>query len=167
MDTRGGAAPDWTKRYRLVAGVYAMRDGDLLMLERARGMMIGFWSVPGGHVELGETPQDAAARELCEEAGLTPTGLLWLVTAVPLKGYGMDVLSLRYACPCDAGEVRLSHEHAAWQWVEPAAYRTTHVSDAAVARWRQASPDEAFNVLSNRQGLDDYLRWRSHGPREV
>jgi hypothetical protein len=104
---------------------------------------------------------------LLEEAGLTPTGRLWLVTAVPLKGYGMDVLSLRYACACDTGEVRLSHEHAAWQWVEPAAYRTTHVSDAAVARWRQASPDDAFNVLSNRQGLDDFLRWCSHGPREV
>jgi 8-oxo-dGTP diphosphatase len=164
MDTKGGVAPDWTKRYRLVAGVYAMRDGYILMLERARGMMIGFWSVPGGHVEPGETPQEAAARELFEEAGLTPTGLLWLVTAVPLKGYGMDVLSLRYACACDADEVRLSHEHSAWQWVEPAAYRTTHVSDAAVARWRQASPDEAFNVLSNRQGLDDFLRWCSHGP---
>ena len=91
MDTRGGAEPDWTKRYRLVAGVYAMRDGYLLMLERAQGMMIGFWSVPGGHVESGETPQDAAARELCEEAGLTPTGPLWLVTAVPLKGYGMAI----------------------------------------------------------------------------
>ena len=72
MDTRGGAEPDWTKRYRLVAGVYAMRDGYILMLERARGMMIGFWSVPGGHVEPGETPQEAAARELFEEAGLNP-----------------------------------------------------------------------------------------------
>jgi transposase-like protein len=66
MDTRGRAEPDWTKRYRLVAGVYAMRDGYILMLERARGMMIGFWSVPGGHVESGETPQEAAARELSE-----------------------------------------------------------------------------------------------------
>jgi hypothetical protein len=34
MDTRGGAEPDWTKRYRLVAGVYAMRDGYILMLEK-------------------------------------------------------------------------------------------------------------------------------------
>jgi hypothetical protein len=50
MDTRGGVEPDWTKRYRLVAGVYAMRDGYILMLERARGMMIGFWSVPGVHL---------------------------------------------------------------------------------------------------------------------
>jgi 8-oxo-dGTP diphosphatase len=165
MDNRGSAEHDWTKQYRLVAGVYAMRDGHILMLERAKGMMIGFWIVPGGHVDPGETPQEAAARELFEEAGLTPTGPLWLVTAVPLKGYGMDLLSLRYACQCDAGDVRLSHEHSGWSWVEPAAYRTTHVSDAAVERWRQSSHDDAFNVLSNRNGLDDFLRWCSHCKR--
>jgi 8-oxo-dGTP pyrophosphatase MutT (NUDIX family) len=143
------------------AGVYAMRGDQILMLERARGMMIGFWSVPGGIVDPGETPQEAAARELCEEAGLTPTGALWLVTAVPLKGYGMDLLSLRYACQCDAGDVRLSHEHSGWSWVDPARYRATHVGDAAVEHWGQSSPDDAFNVLSNRNGLDDFLRWRS------
>jgi hypothetical protein len=35
------------------------------------------------------------------------------------------------------------------------------VSDEAVERWRQSSHDDAFNVLSNRNGLDDFLRWRS------
>jgi 8-oxo-dGTP diphosphatase len=152
---------DWTKRYRLAAGVYAMRGGQILMLQRASGMMIGFWSVPGGIVDPGESPPEAAARELFEEAGLTPTGPLWLVTAVPLQGYGMDLLSLRYACSCDAGDVRLSHEHSGWQWVEPAEYHTTHLSDAEVERWRQSSEGDAFNVRSNRDGLDAFLRWRN------
>jgi 8-oxo-dGTP diphosphatase len=153
---------DWTKQYRLAAGVYAMRDARILILERAAGMMIGFWSVPGGIVDPGETPPEAASRELCEEAGITPTGPLWLVTAVPLKGYGMDLLSLRYACQCDAGDVRLSHEHSGWDWVDPAAYRAMHLSHAAVERWRQSGSDDAFNVLNNRNGLDDFLRWRNH-----
>jgi 8-oxo-dGTP diphosphatase len=53
-----------------------MRGGQILLLQRSSGMMIGFWSVPGGIVEPGESPQEAAARELFEEAGLTPTGPL-------------------------------------------------------------------------------------------
>ena len=127
MDTRGRAGPDWTKRYRLVAGVYAMRDGYILMLERARGMMIGFWSVPGGHVEPGETPQEAAVRELFEEAGLTPTGLLWLVTAVPLKGgtgwtcsaSGMPARATRVKC----GSVMSTPRGSGWS-PRPIAPRT-------------------------------------------
>src|SRR4030095_4957697 len=105
MDNRGSAEHDWTKQYRLVAGVYAMRDGHIPMLERAKGMMIGFWSVPGGHVDPGETPQEAAARELFEEAGLTPTGPLWLVTAVPPEGDGGGLLSPPADFPGAAGGV--------------------------------------------------------------
>jgi 8-oxo-dGTP pyrophosphatase MutT (NUDIX family) len=94
MDNTGGAERDWTKPHRLAAGVYAMRGGQILLLERARGMMLGFWSVPGGIVDPGETPQEAAARELVEEAGITPTGPLWLVTAVPLKGYNSGAFEI-------------------------------------------------------------------------
>ena len=160
MTDQSNADRDWTHHYRLAAGVYAMRGSQMLLLERAAGMMSGFWSVPGGLIDPGETPQEAAARELLEETSLRPTGPLWLVTAVPLQGYGMHLLSLRYACHCDTGDVQLSHEHSGWRWCEPAEYRATHLSDAEVERWRQSSAAEAFNVLRNRDGLEEFLRWR-------
>jgi len=53
------------------AGVL-VRDGpDLLLVRRAVDPHAGQWTAPGGHVETGESPAEAAARELGEEAGLT------------------------------------------------------------------------------------------------
>jgi ADP-ribose pyrophosphatase YjhB (NUDIX family) len=56
MEDAEGLARDWTTSYRLVAGVYAMRGTQILILERARGIMISFWTAPGGVVNPGETP---------------------------------------------------------------------------------------------------------------
>lgn len=41
----------------------------VLLLKRADD---GRWSVPGGHIENGESPLDAALREFAEETGLMP-----------------------------------------------------------------------------------------------
>jgi ADP-ribose pyrophosphatase YjhB (NUDIX family) len=46
-----------------------MRDGHILMLERARGMMMGFWSVSGGFVDPGETPEEGAVGRVPELYG--------------------------------------------------------------------------------------------------
>jgi 8-oxo-dGTP diphosphatase len=55
---------------KLVAGCLVI-DGDRVLLLR-RGIMpqIGKWTFPGGYVDLGETPEQAALRETREEVGM-------------------------------------------------------------------------------------------------
>lgn len=56
----------------IVCAGAVVRDGDgrLLLVRRGHAPSLGLWSVPGGRVEDGETPAQAAAREVLEETGL-------------------------------------------------------------------------------------------------
>jgi 8-oxo-dGTP diphosphatase len=60
---------------RLVVAVgVLLLDGDrILLIQRAKPPAAGKWSVPGGKVELGESLEEAALRELREETNLSCT----------------------------------------------------------------------------------------------
>jgi len=54
----------------VAVGAVAVLDDALLLVRRGHGPAAGEWSVPGGHVELGETLHAAVVREVLEETGL-------------------------------------------------------------------------------------------------
>jgi 8-oxo-dGTP diphosphatase len=57
-------------RPRVAVGAIAVRDGALLMVQRAKDPARGLWSLPGGHLESGEYLSAAVKREMVEETGL-------------------------------------------------------------------------------------------------
>ncbi|MGH9121690.1 MAG: NUDIX hydrolase [Acidimicrobiales bacterium] len=54
----------------LCVGAVAVDDDAILLVRRGHAPQAGCWSVPGGHVRVGETMAEAVVRELHEETGL-------------------------------------------------------------------------------------------------
>lgn len=63
-------------------GVLVVQDGRFLCGTRLKGGSIGG---PGGHIEAGESPEDAAIRETQEEFGITPKDLMQVAFLSDLK----------------------------------------------------------------------------------
>ena len=55
---------------RVAVGALVVEAGKLLMIFRAKAPNPGVWAIPGGGLEIGETLQQAAEREIFEETGL-------------------------------------------------------------------------------------------------
>ena len=53
------------------ASAAIFRDGEILIARRAKSVAQNVWSLPGGHIEPGETAREAARRELHEETAIT------------------------------------------------------------------------------------------------
>ncbi|EFH10636.1 NUDIX domain-containing protein [Pseudoroseomonas cervicalis] len=53
---------------KIVAGAVVVSEGRVLLCRRAIAPRPGFWTLPAGYMELGETVAEAAQREVWEEA---------------------------------------------------------------------------------------------------
>ena len=55
---------------RITSAVLVTKDDKFLLAERNKENYNGYWIIPGGGVEFGETTQEAAVREIKEETNL-------------------------------------------------------------------------------------------------
>ncbi len=55
---------------RVVVEGICLKGGKILLVKGSRGLTKGRWSLPGGFLRFGETPQEGLLRELKEELGV-------------------------------------------------------------------------------------------------
>ena len=61
---------EYPNRPALAVGAVVFREGRILLVKRGNPPAKGVWAIPGGSVELGETLEQAAQREVLEETGI-------------------------------------------------------------------------------------------------
>ena len=87
---------DYPARPRVAVGAIVFKDDKILLVQRAQPPSQDVWAIPGGSVEIGESLQEAAEREILEETGVTIRA-------------GEPVFTFDYIECDDAGRVRFHY----------------------------------------------------------
>ena len=111
-------------RPQLAVSAVIFRDGKVLLVRRARDPSKGFYSLPGGRVEFGESLHAALTREVDEETGLKIDilGLAGWREVLPAASGGGHYLIMSFAARWRAREAVLNDEHDDFKWLAPTAF---------------------------------------------
>ena len=106
------------KEPRITRAVLVEKDGKFLLAERNKENYKGYWIIPGGGVQFGETIQDAAVREIKEETNLDAViekkGILIEKTDHKLN---KNWVILPFICRVKETKVTLDHENVDFKWI--------------------------------------------------
>ena len=124
---------------RPIVGVGAVifDGGRVLLVKRGHEPLKGEWSLPGGRVELGETLEDAVAREVREETGLDVTvgPVIEVLDRLRLAPDGVvehHFVIIDYLCHARGGTLAHASDADDVQWVDVAQLREYRVTDKAI-----------------------------------
>ncbi len=106
---------------QLAVSAVIFRDGKILLVRRARSPGKGFYSLPGGRVEFGESLYTALHREVDEETALRIeiVGLAGWREVLPANGGGGHYLIMSFAARWTGRDPVLNDEHDDFRWLAP------------------------------------------------
>ena len=112
-------SPEPPSRPQLAVSGAIFRDGKVLLVRRARSPGKGFYSLPGGRVEFGESLHTALHREVDEETALRIEilGLAGWREVLPTPSGGGHYLIMSFAARWASREVVLNDEHDDFKWL--------------------------------------------------
>lgn len=123
-------------------GALILRRNSILLVQRGRDPLKGYWSLPGGLIEPGERIEAALMREVLEETGLIvrPTRLFEIFERIMLDAKGRPeyhYILHDYLCKVTGGDLRPGDDAGSVAWFprgELAALQLTEGTLAVIER---------------------------------
>ena len=126
----------------LGVGALIFEGRNILLVERAKEPLKGYWSIPGGIVEAGERLEDAVRREVREETGLEiePLAMFEIFERIMPDSEARPeyhYVLLDYICRVVGGQLAAASDVSKVAWVPEQSlseYRLTEGTQAVVER---------------------------------
>jgi 8-oxo-dGTP diphosphatase len=112
----------YPKRPVLGVGALVFNRGKILLVERGKEPLRGYWSLPGGVLETGETLEQGVIREVREETGLEvkPLKILEIFERIIRDVDGAaeyHYVLIDYICRVTGGSLRAADDASRAAWV--------------------------------------------------
>ncbi len=137
-----GAARQYPVHPLLGVGALIFRDAEILLVERGKEPLKGFWSLPGGLLEVGEKLEAAVRREVQEETGLEiePLSVFEIFERImPVSDGRIEYhyVLIDYLCRVTGGQLQAASDVSQVAWVPERKlpeYRLTEGTLAVIER---------------------------------
>ena len=120
----------------LGVGAVVLVEGRIVLVKRAHEPLKGEWNLPGGGVDLGETLQEACAREVFEETGLVVIvgPVIEVIDRIMRDDRGAvqyHFVLVDYLCHASGGVLQCGSDASDIALVDPAALEPYRLTDKA------------------------------------
>ena len=135
MSDDGRRYPKWPM---VGVGAIILNRGRILMAQRGKDPLKGWWSLPGGALETGEALADAVRREVREETGLEvrPLRVFEIFERIMRDERGAPeyhYVLIDYICRISGGELRPGDDVSRVEWVRRSELKDFQITEGTLA----------------------------------